>query len=423
MSQQNSSGPSAQRCVDCTSAAFIREPYATLASLREHDPVYWHRDLKSWCLTRYQHVTSAFHDNRFSADRVRSFVDSRPETTPDLDLLGDCVGLWMVFNDPPVHTRLRKLTSRVFTKWNLERIARPVIQRQVSHLLDTITQRSEVDFVKEFAWPLPAAVIADLLGVPQQHMQALKTWSDDLATFVLDSRNNADKYAVAASGLANMNALFEEIIASSRMAARQGEQATIIDQLVAVHDESDGLSTQELVAFCVLLLFAGHETTAHFLANGLAALIRNPEQKRDLAANSTDVALVNNAVNEMLRYDGPILSISRTVTEDLDFEGRRLKRGDRVYLFNAAANRDPRVFANADAFDVRREDASRMIGFGYGIHLCLGIHLARLEGAIAFPALINRVADFELRDDMRDWTDTLVMRGPKHMRVGLLDRP
>lgn len=407
------------RSPDCTSAAFIRDPFATLANLREHDPVHWHEDLNSWCLTRYQHVTAAFHDNRFSADRVRSFVNSRTQSDPDLELLGDCVGLWMVFNDPPSHTRLRKLTSRVFTKWNLERIARPLIERRISELLDSMTASSEADFVKAFAWPLPASVIADLLGVPQQHMEALKKWSDDLATFVLDSRIHADKYAVAASGLANMNELFEEIIANSRAAGRSGDGANIIDQLVAIHDESDTLSTSELVAFCVLLLFAGHETTAHFLANGLAALIRNPEQESDLRSNPDDRALATNAVNEMLRFDGPILSVSRTVASDHDFGGRQFRRGDRVYLFNAAANRDHRVFSSPDAFDIRRDDAARMIGFGYGIHLCLGIHLARLEGEIAFPALLNRIKAFDLRDDMLDWTETLVMRGPRHMRIRL----
>lgn len=370
-------------------------------------------------MTRYDHVTSAFHDDRFSADRVRSFVSSRSESDPDLDMLGRCVGLWMVFNDPPAHTRLRKLTSRVFTKWSLERIARPVIERRVNTLIDSLESQSQVDFVEAFAWPLPAGVIADLLGVPEQQMDSLKQWSDDLAVFVLDSKISEDKYAVAARALDNMNELFEDIIEASRQAGRRDEEANIIDSLVAVHDESDSLSTDELVAFCVLLLFAGHETTAHFLANGLRALIQHPDQKRYLSNHCRDNAVVTNAVNEMLRYDGPILAISRTVTTDHEFFGKAFQQGDRVYLFNASANRDDRVFDNADRFDLQRPNTSRMVGFGYGIHLCLGIHLARLEGEIAFPKIVERLERLELVDDMLDWTNTMVMRGPKHMHIAL----
>lgn len=403
---------------NCSSPEFLRDPYSALAILREQDPVHWHADLKSWCLTRYEHVTKAFHDDRFSADRVRSFARSR-RSNPDIELLGECLGLWMVFNDPPVHTRLRKLTNRVFTKWSLQRIAQPVIDRRVNSLIDAMASQAEVDFVKAFAWPLPAGVIADLLGVPERHMASLKMWSDDLATFVLDSRVQADKYAVAARGLSNMNELFEGVIEQSRSSGRRGDDANIIDQLVSVHDESDVLSTQELVAFCVLLLFAGHETTAHFLANGLRALILHPQQRKELQSCDGDPRLVANAVNEMLRFDGPILSIVRNVSADLTMAGRELKQGDRVYLFNAAANRDARVFSRPDEFNIRRTDASRMVGFGYGIHLCLGIHLARLEGEIAFRALSKRIREFDLRDNMLEWTDTLVMRGPKHMHIGI----
>jgi len=243
--------------------------------------------------------------------------------------------------------------------------------------------------------------------------------SDDLAAFVLDSKISEDKYAVAARALQNMNELFDDIIEKSRAAGRSDADANIIDRLVSAHDDTDALSTDELVAFCVLLLFAGHETTAHFLATGLRALIQHPEQKNYLISHHDDAAVVTNAVNESLRYDGPILAISRHVLQDHEFYGKEFRRGQRVYLFNAAANRDGRVFARPDQFDLQRSNTSRMVGFGYGIHLCLGIHLARLEGEIALPRLLTRLNHLELADDMLDWTNTLVMRGPKHMRIRL----
>ena len=317
------------RLPDLTSAAFIRDPHPTLAALRESNPIYWHQGLKSWCVTRYDDVARTFTDTRFSADRVQSFARSRSRANSDLELLGDCIGLWMVFNDPPAHTRLRKLTSRVFTKWSLNDVARPLIEARVDQLIEQISATPESDFVADFAWPLPAGVIADLLGVPEQHLSDLKSWSDDLATFVLDSRVDRDKYAVAARGLSNMNALFEDIVEKSRRNRHEAGGGTIIDQLVAAHDVDETLSKDELVAFCVLLLFAGHETTAHFLANGLRALIAHREAWETIAKGADDTRLLNNAVNEMLRFDGPILAISRTVSEDHDFNGTAFRRGDR----------------------------------------------------------------------------------------------
>jgi len=398
--------------IDFAAPDFIADPFPELARLRESDPVHWHAPTKSWCLTRYADLTSVYRDSRFSAERIRNFVSDHGEQNPDLELLGECVGLWMVFNDPPTHTRLRKLTQQAFNRKSMEAM-RPVIERQVEELLDNFEDTQDVDFVEQLAWPLPANVIADLLGVPREHVEDLKRWSDDLGQFVLTSRINEQKYTVAARALARMNALFTEIIDHKR--AHPGDD--VIDTLIAASDGTDVLSAQELVAFCVLLLFAGHETTAHFLASGLRALVQHPQQMKILRTNIDDASLVTNACNEMLRYDGPIVAISRHVGESLEFDGASFKRGDRVYLFHAAANRDPIAFANPDAFDVTRSDAAKMIGFGYGIHLCLGIHLARLEGEVAFPLILKRLKDIHLVGPDPHWTDTLVIRGPKSLSI------
>lgn len=398
--------------IDFSSPEIISDPFAALNQLRETDPVHWHESMRSWCLTRYADLTEIYRDDRFSAERIQSFIKSHGNEDADLALLGESVSLWMVFNDPPVHTRLRKLTQAAFTRKSLDAL-RPVIARQVTTLLDQMEDQQDVDFVQSFAWPLPANVIADLLGVPREHVEDLKHWSDDLGQFVLTSRVNPEKYAVAARGLEKMNELFGSIIEEKR--CNPGDD--LIDELIRESDDGERLRPQELIAFCVLLLFAGHETTAHFLASGLRALVQHPDQMSTLRAGLNDARLVTNAVNEMLRWDGPIVAISRHVNETLEFRERTMEAGDRVYLFHGAANRDPRVFINPDDFDITRTEASRMIGFGYGIHLCLGIHLARLEGEVAFPMLLQRMHDIELSGEPPQWTDTLVIRGPKSLPV------
>lgn len=401
-----------QALIDFSAPDVIADPFPALARLRETDPVHWHPKMRSWCLTRYDHLTEVYRDQRFSAQRIRNFVSDHGDKNPDLELLGECVGLWMVFNDPPTHTRLRKLTQQAFNRRSMEKM-RPVIARQVDQLLQNLDPAVDTDFVDQFAWPLPANVIADLLGVPREHVEDLKHWSDDLGQFVLTSRINEEKYQVAARGLRNMNELFADIIQHKR--ANPGSD--VIDELIAASDGTETLSAQELIAFCVLLLFAGHETTAHFLASGLRALIKHPLQMQKLTKGLDDEALVTNACNEMLRFDGPIVAISRHVSEDLEFDGANMNQGDRVYLFHGAANRDPQAFENPDDFLVDREAAGRMIGFGYGIHLCLGIHLARMEGEVAFPRILQRLKNLELVGPEPEWTDTLVIRGPKSLPI------
>ena len=320
--------------------------------------------------------------------------------------------MWLVFNDPPTHTRLRKLAQRAFTRKAMAAM-RAGIERLVNELIDAMLDRAETDFVRDFAYPLPANVVADVLGVPREHVEDLKRWSDDLAQFVLTSRVNPDKYAVAAASLRAMNELFAALIEERRKHPGDG----LMDVLIAARDGRDALSEEELVAFCVLLLFAGHETTTHFFSNGLRGLVLHPEQMADLRANHRDRALLSNAIDELLRWDGPVLSASRVVAEDVSRAGRKLLAGQRVYVFNGAANRDPEMFSRPDDLDIRRPRADKMVTFGYGIHLCLGIHLARLEGLVGFPILLDRLRDIELLRPDLEWTDTLVMRGPVSMPI------
>lgn len=390
----------------------IGDPYPLMARLRAEDPAHYNPRLQAWCLTRFEDVDRAFKDLRLSSDRIRPFVSGQSQADPaDVAVLGDCLSLWMVFNDAPMHTRLRALVNQAFSRRAVEAL-RPVIAGLVHDLIDALPD-GEIDLIRSVAYPLPAQVIATMLGVPREDVDALKQWSDDLASFVLASRLNPDKYRVAAASLGAMNAYFARLIDTRRRAP--GER--IIDSLIAAHEGEDRLGRDELIASCVLLLFAGHETTTHFIANGIRALALHPDQMAALVTRHKDAAFLRNALNELLRWDGPSLSQLRVLDADIALHGATLRRGERVYLMIAGANRDERVFDQPDRLDLARPNAAKQLAFGAGVHLCLGAHLARLEGEVAFPILLDRLRGLRLAAPQADWTDSLIIRGMQALPV------
>ncbi len=397
----------------------VADPYGALRPLQDTAPVYWSEALGAWAITRYDDIKAAFRDPRLSSDRIRPFMDKLAGPQKDmLEPLGDHLSLWAVFNDPPDHTRLRGLMNKAFTTRAVEAL-RPNVAEIVTGLLDDIeakiaaTGAREFDLIEDFAYPLPATVIADMLGVPRADVDLLKKWSDLLAKFVLTSRSDADRYRAAAEGIKEMEAYFQGFLDEHR---KRG-LSDVTTGLIQASDEGERLTAHELVACCVLLLFAGHETTTQLLANGTLALLRNPAQFADLRDHAGDLDVVRNAVEEMLRYDGPSLSMVRVAGEDFDWEGQHIRAGDRVFLFQCAGNRDPRVFDDPDRFDIRRPDAKKNFAFGFGIHFCLGAPLARLEGEVAFPLLLTRFPQMQLVDPNPPWSDSILTRGMLEMRV------
>ena len=398
---------------DFADPAVIADPYPLLARLRRDDPAHWNPGLRAWVLTRHADVEAGFKDARLSSDRIRPFVAGQSRAAAqDVRLLGDCLGLWMVFNDPPTHTRLRDLVARAFTRRAVEAL-RPEVAALTRSLLQAPLARGRMEVLADVAGPLPAQVIAAMLGVPPQDVAALKGWSDDLAAFVLAARLDGDRHARAAAGLAAMNDYFLRLIA----ARRRTPGTRIIDGLIAAHDGDDRLSLEELVAACVLILFAGHETTTHFLANGLRALLLHPEAAARLRGGAADPATLRRTVDEVLRWDGPSIAQVRVAAAPIELHGRRIAPGARVYLMINAANRDPAVFARPDDFDPARADGARQLAFGAGIHLCLGAHLARLEGEVALPLLLDALPRARLADPAPDWSDSLVIRGLRRLDV------
>jgi cytochrome P450 len=360
-------------------------------------------------LTRYDDVKRVCLDTAgMSSDRLRPFFAALPSAEAErVSDLMRYLTLWMVFRDPPEHTRLRRLAAKVFNTRSIHAL-RGEVEAITTWLLDAVQERDEFDFIAEFAGPLPALVIMHMLGVPRAELARLKHLSDEMALFIGSARDTPGKYARAQTATAEMAGLFRGLIAMRR----RRPQRDLLTELVQANDpEGDRLSDDELVATCVLLLFAGHETTTHHLANGLRALLEFPAE---LARLRGEPALAAAAVEELLRYDGPIGAQVRIVREPQAVHGRELRPGERVFLLMNAANRDPRAYDEPERLDLQRRGVPHLT-FGFGAHICLGFPLARLEGQIAFPAVLSRWPRIELAATRLDWIDSMVLRGMKSM--------
>jgi cytochrome P450 len=392
----------------------IADPFPIFARLRDADPVHRSDRLGGWVLTRYADVRAVLFDRRASADRISPFRDHLPppQQTTLKDLLVT-LGLWAVFNDPPEHTRRRALLNQAFTARRVAAL-RPRIEAVVDRLIDKLAPRAEFDLIADFAYPLPATVIADMIGVPVEDLDRFKSWSDDIAAFVGSALATPDKRERAQRGVRDMSEYFTLMVADHRARPRDD----ILSALIAAEEQGKVLSEREIVASCMLLLFAGHETTTNLIGNGMLALLRHPDQLALLRARPE---LAAPAVEEMLRYDGPTQAMTRVALEDLTFVGaagerRVVARGDRIFALLNAANRDPAVFAEPDRFLIARPE-NRHLSFGYGLHFCLGAPLARLEAEIGVAALLRRLPDLALEHEHPPWSDSFVLRGVKRLEL------
>jgi cytochrome P450 len=389
--------------------AILANPYPLLARLRDEDPCHWSPRLKSWILTRYEDVKAVTQDGTMSSNRLQPYFASLPGE--EARRIGDIVrylSLWMVFKDPPEHTRLRRLTSKVLHVKSMQGM-RPQVEEIAAWLLDGLRGRDEFDFIAEFAGPLPCLVIMAMLGVPREDLSLMKRLSDDMALFIGSSRVSTEKYDTAQAATHEMAEYFRVQIADRRATPRHD----MLSELVHLRDGDDALSEDELVATCILLLFAGHETTTNHIANGLLSLMSFPGEMRKLR---DDPSLANAAVEELLRHEGPSGAQVRIVQVEHERHGKTLKSGDRLFMMLNAANRDPRAYADPDRLDIERDGVAHLT-FGFGAHICLGFPLARTEGQVAFPAVLRRYVRIEPGTETQEWLNSLVFRGMKALPV------
>jgi hypothetical protein len=373
----------------------IADPYPVYRRLREDDPVHYSDVVRAWVLTRYRDVVAAIADPRFSADRsaARKFKGprrSRPGT---------------FLTDPPQHTRIRTLVNKAFTQ-KLVASMRERVEAVVSELLDEISVRDEVDLIDEFAYVLPMTVITEIIGAPASDHSMFQHWGRVFAGAQDHTYSGRSETNVGP----DMARYFAELVPQRRVAPRDG----LVNALLEVTDGNDRLSDEEVIEVLCGLLFAGHETTVNLIGNGMLSLLRHPDQ----LARVRDADADRTCVEELLRYESPAQIIARTVAEDLEWDGRSLRRGDAVVLLMGAANRDPEMFTDPEALDVER-NPNPHVAFGHGPHFCLGAQLSRLEGRVALPALVRRFPRMQLAREEPDWRPTAVLRGLSSLRVRL----
>jgi len=357
--------------------AFLDDPYPTYHALRRHDPVHRNSD-GSYFLTRYDHVFALYRDRRMSSDKT---IDFRPKF--GAGPLYEHHTTSLVFNDPPLHTRVRKLLATAFTPRALAAME-PRIEAMVDRLLDRAAARGRIDLVSEFAFALPVDVICDMLRVPVEERAPLRNW----AQIILGALEPVTPPAMVAAGdaaVVEFSDYLRRLIADRRR--RPGTDAgDVLTTLIFGEVDGERLTEHELIHQCIFLLNAGHETTTNLIGNGIAALVDRPDV---LARLRADPALIRSAVDEFLRFDSPNQVGNRRTTEAVEIGGVTLAPGSYIWIGIGAANRDPEEFPDPDRLDIARTP-NRHLAFGSGAHACLGMSLARLEGQIAIGRMIGR---------------------------------
>ena len=387
--------------------ATVYDPYPRYERLRSEDPVHWNEGIQAWILTRHQDVLDALRDSRLSAERISALMRQTGGGEEAEALERTFLGM-MLFSDPPDHTRLRSLANKAFTPRVLEAM-RSQIQTTVDRLLDDVQERGRMEVISELAYPLPAAVISEILGVADGDRERFRKWSNDLAAFLGNIRAVSDNFGPALQSVSELTEFLRGIVAQRRMEP----QDDLLSALVTAEDQGDSFTEDELYSMCILLIFAGHETTTNLIGNGILALLRHPAQLEKLRHQPS---LIESAVEEILRYDGPVQTTSRTALEDMQIGDRQIAKGDRLSLTLGAANRDPEQFSEPDRFDIERNEG-RHLGFGFGIHFCLGGALARMEGQAAISSVVRRMPKLKLEAGEIEWRDNPVLRGIKALPV------
>ena len=362
------------------------DPYPVYRRYRELDPVHWNGPAApgegegAWCVFRHDDVAAVLRDPRFGKNphpnpRAGPFIAVRDRS--------------MLSRNPPDHTRLRSLVSGAFAPAMIA-AQRPRIAQVAEGLLDQVASAGRMDFIQDFAYPLPVIVIAEMLGVASQDYAQFKEWSLALSQ-AMDVMASAAVFRRADAVTVELG----EYLAVAIAARRREPRADLLSALLASEQEGDKLSEDELIAMCILLLTAGHETTVNLLGNGLFALLRHPAELSRLRANPDTLA--ESAVEELLRYDSPVQMSFRQALQDVELNGRHIREGAEVVLVLGSANRDPDRFPDPDRLDLSRNPNGHS-AFSRGIHFCLGAPLARAEGQIALSAVLSRFPELRLED-------------------------
>ncbi len=391
------------------------DPHLYYRRYREHEPVHWGLPSfpgvpGSWYVTSYAEAAIALRDPRFIRELYRLLPAEVAQPLPEQYApYLNSVRRSMQFRDPPEHTRLRRLIHTGFSPRVVATLRAPI--EQISQALATdLRTQARFDLLEAYAFPLTVTVIAELLGISQNDRATLKRWAIDLiAAMDLRKNNLAAIFAAANRATVEAAAYIRALVAERRVSPR----ADLLSALVEAEQAGDQLTEEELVTNCTLLIMGGFETTVNLIGNGMWTLLRHQEQLQRLRDTPT---LIESAIEELLRYEGPAQITGRFAAQDMDLGGRPIKRGDSVTIVYAAANRDPLQFPEPDTFDIGRMP-NRHIGFGSGTHFCTGAPLARLEAQIAITTLLDVFPSLTLVTDPPVWNGSLAARGMHTLMV------
>jgi len=378
----------------------LANPYPLYHRLRTEDPVHWDPFLHAWVVTRYADVVAVFQ--RFSAERTPSPAQLAAMGMAALSPIAQVMVRQMLFLDPPAHSRVRSLAAKAFTPRRVERL-RNHIEEIVDQLLDAVESKGTMDVIADLAYPLPAIVTAELLGVPPSDRDQLKAWSEDFAEMLGNFQHNPDRFPRVLRSLEGMTSYFQTAVHRDRDNPTDG----LIHALASAENDGDRLSEDEVIANTIVTMVGGQETTTNLIGNGALALLRHPSELERLRA---DFSLIPSAVEELLRYESPSQHTARLAPDDLELGGRQIRKRQAVIAVMGAANRDPDRFPDPDRLDICRPD-NRHVAFGWASHFCFGAPLARIEGQVAFEKLLRRFPNLRLQPGPLTWRPNLGLRG------------
>ena len=373
---------------------FFDNPYRQYRRLREKAPVH-QSPIGPWSLLGYEECARLIRDPSLS-------VEDRNATVGPRDILN---------MDPPDHTRIRRLLSKAFTPRRIEELV-DTTQSLVDTMLDGIEDRGRLDVIPDLAFPLPFAVISRMLGMPEDDSESVRDWSHTLVQ-VLEPMLAPEELVKVMIASENLRGRVTEVIEEKRKKPADD----LLSALIAVEEQGDRLSEEELLDQVMLLYIAGHETTVNLIGNGMLALLRNPEQLNKLVKTPQ---LIDNGIDELLRFDSPVQFTRRVALADIEIDGNSVAAGSMIFAMLGSANHDPEHFGpNADELDLARLEAPHHLSFGGGIHHCLGAVLARMEGRIGIGSLVQRFPNMELTDEPAKWNQRLVLRGLDSLPVSI----
>jgi cytochrome P450 len=394
------------------SGEILQDPYPTYARLHEEGPLHYveaGNKWAVWAIFSHSECSSIAKDPRLSAKRAQQMLLPLPiSRQAEFSELARMFGLWLIFMDPPEHTRLRKLLNKGFSAAAVEGL-RPQAEAVVDRMLKELQPGTEVELMSEFANPMPVRIISELLGVPQAMHDTFVNASRAIAAFRGNPNRTVQEAQAAQDALIELTEFFRKAVAERR----HNKGSDLISLLIDIEEEGEVLTEDELYAQCIALLFAGHETTRNLIGNGMYTLLQNPQQTAELREKPE---IIRSAVEELLRYESPVQFTARVLKEDIEVCGQPIRKGWTVLCMLGAANRDPKQFEEPDRLDLKRLN-NQHLAFSAGLHFCIGAQLARLEGQIALRSLVQRFPNMKLAGPRPEWASTFGLRGLKSLPV------